>query len=64
MQTEIETDDRGSDAGPRPCSMREACGKAGLDDDGDRCPSCPLRRLCLSELRWLVQIAQRPRYPS
>ena len=44
--------------------MREACIKAGLDDDGGRCPACPLRELCGSELRWLIQSERKPPYPS
>ncbi len=44
-------------------SLREACQMAGRDDDGRRCPDCPLRELCESEARWLVQrIAPPPRY--
>jgi hypothetical protein len=40
-----------------PCSMREACARALLDRGGERCPSCPVRDLCQSELRWLVRLA-------
>lgn len=39
-----------------PCSMREACARALLDRGGERCPTCPLRELCQSELRWVVRI--------
>ena len=39
----------------RPFSLRQACAKAGLDRGGKRCPDCPLRDLCQSELRWLVK---------
>ena len=52
-----------SDTGKRPqaaappCSMREACARAFLDRGGERCPSCPLRELCQSELRWVVKLA-------
>lgn len=40
---------------PSPCSLRQACGRKGLDLGGARCPICPLRSLCQSELRWLVR---------
>jgi len=40
-----------------PCSMREACVRAGLDRGGERCPTCPVRDLCQSEVRWLVKAA-------
>jgi len=43
--------------GPRPCSLKQACVEAGLDQDGRRCPYCPLRGWCQSELRWLVKTA-------
>jgi hypothetical protein len=36
-------------------SLRQACARAGLDRGGRRCPDCPLRDLCQSELRWLVK---------
>jgi hypothetical protein len=42
-----------------PCSMREACARALLDRGGERCPGCPLRELCQSELRWFVRTAPR-----
>lgn len=64
MRTPVEIDDRADKPGPRPCSMREACIRAGLDGDGGRCPSCPLRELCGSELRWLIQVARKPLYPN
>jgi len=35
-------------------SLREACRKAGCDDDGRKCFACPLRELCETEERWLV----------
>ena len=38
-----------------PSSMREACVRARLDRGGERCPGCPVRELCFSELRWLVR---------
>ena len=38
-----------------PCSLRQACAKAALDRGGQRCPVCPLRGLCQSELRWLIK---------
>jgi hypothetical protein len=34
----------------------------GLDDEGQRCPECPLKTLCESEARWLVCRTERPRY--
>ena len=40
-----------------PLSLREACRRAGLDRHGKRCPDCPVRELCVSELRWLVSAA-------
>jgi hypothetical protein len=40
-----------------PCSLREACVRAGLDRGGERCPGCPVRDLCESEIRWLVKAA-------
>lgn len=42
-----------------PCSLRQACLKAGQDRGGRRCPQCPLRALCESELRWFVKSATR-----
>lgn len=41
--------------GSPPLSLREACARAGLDQNGDRCPECPVRDLCGSELRWVMQ---------
>jgi hypothetical protein len=38
-----------------PCSLRQACARAGLDANGARCPECRLKELCTSELRWLVR---------
>lgn len=38
-------------------SMRQACRKTEYDDNGRRCPGCPLRELCDSEERWLVRLA-------
>jgi hypothetical protein len=61
---DFEMDDRGSGTRSHPCSMREACALAGLDRDGERCPVCPLRDLCESEQRWLIQTAPRPLYPN
>ena len=46
----------------RPRSMGETCRKLGLDDDGERCPSCPLQALCVDETRWLVCRTERPRF--
>jgi len=51
-----------NDAGLRPRSLGEACREMGLDDDGERCPTCPLKELCESEARWLVCRSERPRY--
>jgi hypothetical protein len=42
-------------------SLRQACRKTGYDDNGRRCPGCPLRELCESEERWLVRLADRSR---
>jgi hypothetical protein len=42
--------------------MGETCRKLGLDDDGERCPSCPLQALCVDETRWLVCRTERPRF--
>ena len=36
-------------------SLRDACRKQGYDNTGARCPGCPLKDLCESEERWLVQ---------
>jgi hypothetical protein len=49
-------------AGPRPRSLGEACRKAGLDEDGERCPDCALKQLCENETRWLVCRGELPRY--
>jgi len=46
----------------RPRSLGEACRETGLDDEGERCPACPLRHLCENETRWLVCRSERPRY--
>jgi len=46
----------------RPRSLGDACRELGLDDDGQRCPECPLKTLCESEERWLVCRGERPRY--
>jgi hypothetical protein len=35
-------------------ALREACRKAGCDDDGRRCSGCPLKDLCANDARWLV----------
>jgi hypothetical protein len=51
-----------ADAGLRPRSLGEACRESGLDEDGERCPTCVLRELCESETRWLVGRGERPRY--
>jgi hypothetical protein len=49
-------------SGLRSCSLREACRESGLDEDGERCPNCPLKQLCESEARWLVCRTEKPRY--
>ena len=51
-------------AGSPPSTLREACRRAGLDRGGARCPDCPVRQLCESELRWLVNptLSPAPRY--
>lgn len=41
-------------------SLLEACRAAQCDDSGRRCPHCPLRDLCQSEARWLVQRSLPP----
>jgi hypothetical protein len=48
--------------GSRPCSLRQACVKAGLDRGGRRCPDCSLRDLCQSELRWLIKTVREQVY--
>jgi hypothetical protein len=35
-------------------ALRQACRRAGCDEDGKRCPACPLKDLCDSEARWFV----------
>jgi hypothetical protein len=42
-------------------TLRDACRKTGHDDGGKRCPTCPLKDLCESEERWLVELASRAR---
>jgi hypothetical protein len=59
--------DRERDANDRqpasyPCSLRQACLKAGLDRGGERCQDCLLRALCQSELRWLVKTVREEVY--
>jgi len=39
----------------RASSLREACEEVGRDQDGRRCRTCPVRRLCRDESRWLVR---------
>jgi hypothetical protein len=48
--------------GSAPRSLGDACRELGLDDEGQRCPECPLQALCESETRWLVCRGERPRY--
>ena len=52
----------GHSSGP-PCSLREACTRAGLDRGGERCPDCPVRDLCDSEQRWVVKVAPAVQAP-
>jgi len=35
-------------------TLREACRQSGHDEDGRRCPTCPLKYLCENDERWLV----------
>lgn len=42
-------------------TLRDACRKTGHDDSGKRCPACPLKDLCESEERWLVELASLAR---
>ena len=60
------TDDPGAGVGPAPLSpamtLREACHRTGQDEDGGRCPLCPMLELCESEERWLVKLVRRSRY--
>jgi hypothetical protein len=51
-----------TETGRRARSLGEACRDAGLDDDGERCETCPLQHLCKNETRWLVCRSERPRY--
>jgi hypothetical protein len=43
-------------------SLGESCRELGLDSHGMRCPACPLKVLCMTETRWRVPRAPRPRY--
>lgn len=36
-------------------TLRDACRQTGRDDNGARCPVCPVRELCESDERWLVR---------
>jgi len=47
---------------PSPCSLRQACVKAGLDGGGRRCVGCPLWGLCQSDVRWLIKTAHEEWY--
>jgi hypothetical protein len=40
-------------------TLRDACEKTRHDHGGKRCPACPLKALCESEQRWLVELASR-----
>ena len=35
--------------------LRDACRQTGCDNDGARCPLCPVRDLCETDERWLVR---------
>jgi hypothetical protein len=49
-------------AGGKPCSLRQACAKAGLDRGGRRCAECPLWGLCQSDTRWLIKTEREEFY--
>jgi hypothetical protein len=51
-----------ADARFSPRALGDASRALGLDDDGERCPQCPLKQLCESETRWLVCRTDPPRY--
>lgn len=36
-------------------TLRDACRQTGCDNDGARCPICPMKELCESDERWLVR---------
>jgi hypothetical protein len=62
---EMTKDQYGSVNGPEnlaPRSLREACQRIGLDEDGARCPDCLLKDLCESQMRWLVPLAPTQRH--
>lgn len=40
-------------------TLREACRESGHDEEGKRCPVCPLKDLCESEERWVIDLASR-----
>ena len=42
-------------------TLGNACEKTGYDDSGKRCPSCPIKGLCASETRWLIELVPRSR---
>ena len=35
--------------------LRDACRQTRCDDNGARCPVCPVRELCETDERWLVR---------
>jgi hypothetical protein len=39
----------------RASSLSEACEEVGRDEDERRCRTCPVRRMCRDESRWLVR---------
>ena len=42
------------------CSLREACREVGRDENGRRCPTCPVKSLCKDESRWVVRRDRKP----
>ena len=42
------------------CSLREACSEIGRDENGRRCPTCPVKSLCKDESRWVVRRDRKP----
>jgi hypothetical protein len=42
-------------------TLREACLETGYDEAGKRCPVCPVKELCESEERWMVELAPHSR---
>jgi hypothetical protein len=42
-------------------TLRDACRQTGHDENGRRCLTCPVKDLCDSDERWLVELASRSR---